>query len=128
MYSQSSGFCHLLSCIWHLVCIFRAFQLSILSGHVCSIFFSFLSFWKKKALHKGHIVYDCYILYDKSAYAIPIYFTAGIKWKKVHVIILTVLASTGVIFGDFYLKIMLKLYPSYVVSAGVYAKANPVTV
>ena len=80
------------------------------------VFFS-LSFWKKKHYIKGVLLILAASLFHKSALvAIPIYFLAGIKWKKVHVIIMTVLASTGVIFNDFYLKIMLKLYPSYVVS------------
>ena len=44
---------------------------------------------------------------------IPIYLLATIRWKWWMAVIGTLLASTGLIFGDFYQKILLKLYPSY---------------
>ncbi len=82
-----------------------------------SIVFFSLSFWKKKHYIKGILFVIAASFFHKSAlFVIPIYFLAGIKWKRIHIIILTLFASTGVIFNDFYLKIMLKLYPSYVVS------------
>ena len=44
---------------------------------------------------------------------IPIYLLAMIPWKKWHLIIIALLASTGFFFRDFYYNIVLKLYPSY---------------
>lgn len=44
---------------------------------------------------------------------IPIYILATIKWKKWHLCVMAVLASTGLFLQDFYMTILLKLYPSY---------------
>lgn len=45
---------------------------------------------------------------------IPIYILATIKWKKWHLCVMAVLASTGLFLQDFYMTILLRLYPSYV--------------
>lgn len=44
---------------------------------------------------------------------IPIYFLATIKWRKWHLCVMAILASTGLFLQDFYMTILLKLYPSY---------------
>lgn len=48
-----------------------------------------------------------------SLIVLPAYFLAIIPWKKWHLGIFAVLSLQFLIFKDFYLKIMLKLYPSY---------------
>ncbi len=45
--------------------------------------------------------------------AIPLYFLAIVPWKKWHIGVFMGLGIQFMVFKDFYLKIMLKLYPSY---------------
>ena len=44
---------------------------------------------------------------------IPVYFLAHLNWKRWQLIALAVLASSGLLLQDLYLKIIMKLYPSY---------------
>lgn len=53
-------------------------------------------------------------LFHKTAIiVIPLYILATINWKRWHLIIMAVLSLSGLVFSDWYLKIMLYLYPSY---------------
>ena len=53
-------------------------------------------------------------LFHKSVlFVIPIYFLATIEWKKIHVIIVTVLSMAGFFFSDEIMMLIMKLYPSY---------------
>lgn len=54
-------------------------------------------------------------LFHKTAIiVIPIYLLAKINWKLWHLVIGAVFSVTGLLFSDFYLSLMLKIYPSYV--------------
>ena len=82
-----------------------------------SVVFVSIGFFARKAYIKGLLFVLLASLFHKSALiVIPVYFLAGFKWKKIHVVIVTILASTGLIFNEFYLDVMLKLYPSYLTS------------
>lgn len=44
---------------------------------------------------------------------IPLYLLANCTWRRWQIILLSLLAVSGLVFGDVYLKIILYLYPSY---------------
>ena len=44
---------------------------------------------------------------------VPLYLLASFAWKKWQLVIALLLASTGLFLQDFYLKVVVKLYPSY---------------
>lgn len=44
---------------------------------------------------------------------IPLYVLASFAWKKWQLVIALLVASTGLFLQDFYLKVLVKLYPSY---------------
>ena len=82
-----------------------------------SVIFVSIGFFAEKAYIKGILFVLIASLFHKSALiVIPVYFLAGFKWKKIHVIAVTILASTGLVFHEYYLDLMLKLYPSYLMS------------
>lgn len=54
-------------------------------------------------------------LFHKTALiVIPLYLLARINWKVWQLAVMGVLSLTGFVFSEFYLKIMLMIYPSYV--------------
>ena len=54
-------------------------------------------------------------LFHKTALVvIPLYIMAKIPWKKWMVVVLAVFALTGLFMEEFYMKIFLTLYPSYI--------------
>lgn len=63
----------------------------------------------------GFIVFTLILsLFHKSILVIiPVYLLAMIPWKKWHLIIIALFASTGLFLRDFYYNIILRLYPSY---------------
>lgn len=69
-------------------------------------------------LDKRYVVFVLLVLlassFHKSAlFVLPVYFLASFSWKKWHLIVFGALSVQFLIFKDFYLKIMLRLYPSY---------------
>lgn len=53
-------------------------------------------------------------LFHKTAFiVIPLYILAKINWRKWQLVIIGLLSLSGLFFSNFYLKIMLMIYPSY---------------
>lgn len=44
---------------------------------------------------------------------IPVYILANLPWKRWQLIVLAAFASSGLVFQELYLKVIVKLYPSY---------------
>lgn len=53
------------------------------------------------------------MIHKSALVVLPVYLLADCHWKRWQTALLSVLAASGLVFGDFYLKIILYLYPTY---------------
>lgn len=53
------------------------------------------------------------LIHKSALVVLPVYFLANCRWKRWQTALLSVLAVSGLVFGDFYLKVILYLYPTY---------------
>lgn len=53
------------------------------------------------------------LIHKSALVVLPVYFLADCKWKRWQAVLLSVFAASGLVFGDFYLKVILYLYPTY---------------
>lgn len=53
------------------------------------------------------------LIHKSALIVLPVYLLADCKWKRWQAVLLMVLAASGLVFGDVYLKLILYLYPTY---------------
>jgi len=126
MYKQSKDFAMTFFMYITLSLYFQSFS-TVRYYFALSIVFVSIYYFGRKRYISGIILVLLASLFHKSVLlTIPVYVLAGFNWKKIHVVIVTILALTGFVFKQQYLMIMLKLYPSYVTS-GEYIGAGGIS-
>lgn len=53
------------------------------------------------------------LIHKSALIVLPVYLLADCRWRRWQAALLTVLAASGFVFGDVYLKVILYLYPTY---------------
>lgn len=80
------------------------------------VFYSMKYLFRKQYISFIAIVILASLFHKTALIVIPIYLLATVKWKRWQLLIMALLSLTGLFLGDFYLKLLLILYPSYLQS------------